>query len=124
MNDMPQISDSEWIIMKILWSNPPYTSSEIIRSLPENTNWKPTTVKTLISRLVKKYAVGFEKKNRTHYYYPLVTKDECVKAESKSFLKKFYGGALKPMIANFLEIQELSKKDIEELKRILDDKKD
>ncbi|SKC42312.1 BlaI/MecI/CopY family transcriptional regulator [Maledivibacter halophilus] len=124
MKDMPQISDSEWIVMKILWSNSLYTSSEIIKSLPKNTNWKPTTVKTLISRLVKKDAVGFKKKNRTYYYYPLVTKDECVKAESKSFLKKVYGGALKPMIANFLEIQELSEKDIEELKCILDKKKD
>lgn len=109
--------------MEILWSNPPYTSSEIIEKLPKKTNWKPTTVKTLISRLVKKNAVEFEKRKRSHYYYPLVTKDECVKAESKTFLKKVYGGSLKPMIANFLEIQELTKKDIDELQRILDEKK-
>lgn len=124
MKEMPQISDSEWKVMKILWEKSPHTAGEIIESLAQSTDWRPTTVKTLISRLVKKNAVGFEKKNRTYYYYPLVTEDACAKAESKSFLKKVYGGALKPMIANFLEIQELSEKDIEELKRILDDKKD
>lgn len=124
MKEMPQISDSEWKVMKILWENSPYTAGEIIENLAENTDWKPTTVKTLLSRLVKKNAIGFQNRNRTYYYYPLVTEDECAKAESKSFLKKVYGGALKPMIASFLEIQNLSEEDIEDLKRILDDKKD
>ncbi|WP_432667694.1 BlaI/MecI/CopY family transcriptional regulator [Wukongibacter baidiensis] len=121
---MPQISDSEWKVMKILWTNSPATANEVLENLVKNTNWKSTTVKTLLSRLVKKGAIGFEKRNRTYYYYPLVTEDECVKAESRSFLKRVYGGALKSMIANFLEIQDLSEADIEDLKNILDEKKD
>lgn len=124
MIEMPQISDSEWKIMKVLWSNSPSTANEVLENLDQKTNWKPTTVKTLLSRLVKKEAVGYEKRNRTYYYYPIVAKDECVKAESKSFLKRVYGGALKSMIANFLEIQDLSETEIEELKNILDEKKD
>lgn len=124
MKEIPQISDSEWKIMKILWEKSPQTAGEIIEILGESTNWRPTTVKTLISRLVKKNAVAFEKKNRYYYYFPLVTESECAKEESKSFLRKVYGGALKPMIANFLEIQKLSQEDIDDLKRILDEKKD
>lgn len=124
MMDMPQISDSEWKVMKVLWSNSPTTANEVLENLAQSTNWKSTTVKTLLSRLVKKEAVGFEKRNRTYYYYPLVTEDECVKAESKSFLKRVYGGALKTMIANFLEIQDLSEADIEDLRNILEEKKE
>lgn len=124
MLDMPQISDSEWKVMKVLWLNSPTTANEVLENLAKSTNWKSTTVKTLLSRLVKKGAVGFEKRNRTYYYYPLVTEDECVKAESKSFLKRVYGGALKSMIASFLEIQDLSEGDIEDLKSILDEKKE
>jgi len=124
VTDMPQISDSEWKVMKTLWSNSPSTANEVLKNLAQSTNWKSTTVKTLLSRLVKKGAVGFEKKNRTYYYYPLVTEDECAEAESRSFLKRVYGGALKSMIASFLEIQDLSERDIEELKNILDEKKD
>ncbi|WZL72905.1 BlaI/MecI/CopY family transcriptional regulator [Clostridiaceae bacterium 35-E11] len=123
MKELPQISDSEWKIMKILWTVAPASASDIIESLKKATNWRPTTVKTLLSRLVKKKAVGFEQNNRTYYYYPLITEDECVKAESQSFLKRVYGGALKVMIANFLKTEELSKEDIDELKRILDEKK-
>lgn len=121
---MPQISDSEWEVMKVLWANSPSTANEVLDELVKSISWKPTTVKTLLSRLVKKKAVDFEKRNRTYYYYPLVTQDECVKAESKSFLKRVYGGALKSMIANFLEIQDLSAADIEDLKNILDEMKD
>lgn len=124
MSKMPQISDSEWKIMKLLWLSSPLTANEVLQNLKESTGWKSTTVKTLFSRLVKKRAVGFKSRNRTYYYFPLVSEDECVNAESKSFLKKVYGGALKAMIANFLEMQELSEKDIEDLKNILDDKKD
>ncbi|MCT4621073.1 MAG: BlaI/MecI/CopY family transcriptional regulator [Marinisporobacter sp.] len=123
MKKMPQISDSEWSVMKILWEKSPITANEVIDVLKKTTEWRPTTIKTLLSRLVKKGAVGFEKNNRTYSYYPLVTEDDCVKAESKSFLKRVYGGGLKMMIANFLEIEDLSEGDIEELRRMLDEKK-
>lgn len=123
MKETPQISDSEWKVMKVLWEHSPMTANEIIEVLGKTTDWRPTTVKTLLSRLVKKNAIGFEKDNRTYHYYPLIAEDECVKAESQSFLKRVYGGALKVMIANFLETEELSEDEIDELKRILDKKK-
>ncbi|WP_066504149.1 BlaI/MecI/CopY family transcriptional regulator [Abyssisolibacter fermentans] len=123
MNQLPKITDSEWIIMQIVWNDPPHTSSEIMDNLPVNINWRPTTVKTLLSRLVKKNIVSYEKKNRTYYYYPLLSKEECIRAESKSFLQNKFGGALKLMIANFLEIEDLSDKEIDELKNILDNRK-
>jgi BlaI family penicillinase repressor len=123
MKEMPQISDSEWKVMQVLWEESPITANEIIDVLKKTTDWRPTTVKTLVSRLVKKEVVGFKKNNRTYHYYPLVTEDVCVKAESKSFLKRVYGGGLKMMIANFLEIEDLSQGDIEELRRMLDEKK-
>ncbi|QZY54801.1 BlaI/MecI/CopY family transcriptional regulator [Crassaminicella profunda] len=123
MKEMPRISDSEWKVMQVLWEKSPVTANEIIDTLKKTTDWRPTTIKTLVSRLVKKEAVGFKKNNRTYNYYPLVTEDVCVKAESKSFLKRVYGGGLKMMIANFLEIEDLSQGDIEELRRMLDEKK-
>ncbi|WDV44601.1 BlaI/MecI/CopY family transcriptional regulator [Clostridiaceae bacterium M8S5] len=122
MRKLPQITDSEWLIMQVLWYNPPHTSSDIMKQLSAKTNWKPTTIKTLLSRLVKKSIITYEVKNRAYYYSPLLNKEECVRAENKSFLQKIYGGALKPMIANFLETEHLTKEDIRELKKILDEK--
>lgn len=122
MIEIPRISEAEWEVMKILWVKSPSSANQIIESLSGSNNWKPKTVKTLISRLVKKNAIGFTQDNRLYYYYPLVDEDECLKAESQSFLNRVYGGALKPMLINFLREEKLSLDEIEELKRILDER--
>jgi BlaI family penicillinase repressor len=122
MEKLPQISAAEWQIMKILWAKAPLTANEVIKEIEGITTWKPKTVKTLIGRLVKKKAIAFTKKDRSYVYYPLIAEDECVKAESRSFLEKVFSGALNVMIANFLEEQKLSSQEIAELKRILDKK--
>jgi len=124
MKPIPQISESEWEIMKILWGESPRTANDIIESLSPKVAWKPKTIKTLISRLLKKRAIHYRKLDRAYEYYPLVSKEECVKQESRSFLNRVYDGELNPMLIGFLDSRMLSKKDIAELKRILDKGKD
>ena len=48
-------------------------------------SWHEKTVKTLINRLVKKQALGFEKEQRRYLYFPLVEKQEYQKVESRRF---------------------------------------
>ena len=117
-----RISEAEWQVMKVLWAQSPATANEVVEQLAESTDWKPKTIKTLLNRLVKKEALGFEKKGRTYHYKPLVSEEECVSAESRSFVERVYGGSLAPMLANLFEDAELSKNEIKELKRILDKK--
>ena len=123
MKNIPRISASEWQVMTIVWEKHPITTNEVVECLSENTEWQPKTIMTMLNRLVKKGALGFEKKGRVYSYFPLVKQSECVKAESKSFLERVYGGALKPMLANFLEETELSDNEIKELKQILNKKR-
>ena len=59
-----------------------------------------------------------------YHYYPLVTEEECIKAESKTFMKRVFGGALKPMLVTFLQEEKLSQAEIEELKQLLEERKD
>ena len=122
MKRIPKISESEWQVIKLLWVQNPATANEIVETLSPTCKWKPKTIKTLLNRLVKKKAVGYKKKGREYHYYPLVGQAECVGAESYSFLRRVYGGAAKPMLAAFLENEDLSPEDIKELKRILDKK--
>jgi BlaI family penicillinase repressor len=122
MKNEPRISDAEWQVMKVLWERAPRTTNEVVEALAPSTRWKPKTIMTLLSRLVKKGALGFEKQGRTHVYTPLVAEADCVQAESRSFLERVYGGAVKPMLVSFLEGAELSEAEIEELKRILEKK--
>ncbi|MBB6218302.1 BlaI family penicillinase repressor [Anaerosolibacter carboniphilus] len=123
MKKIPQISDAEWEIMKIVWSNPKITANQVIEMLGDDVTWKPKTVKALINRLLNKGAIGYEKDGRSYLYYPLVSEKDCVKAESESFLNKVFNGSFSLMMANFLEKVELSPEDIEELKQMLDEGK-
>jgi len=122
MKKLPQISDAEWQVMKVLWENEPLTANEVIDKFDGATSWKPKTIKTLLGRLVKKKAISFNKDGRAYVYYPLIAENDCVKAESQSFLERVFSGSLNVMFANFLEEKNLSMAEIEELKRILDQK--
>ncbi|MBW9157257.1 BlaI/MecI/CopY family transcriptional regulator [Clostridium tagluense] len=126
MADVSKISNSEWEIMKYAWDNIPCTANEIVGALSKITDWKSNTIRTLINRLIKKEVLGYkidEKDKKTYYYFPLLSENECIKAESDSFIKRVFNGSLNGMIANFLKESELSDEDIEELKNILDKKK-
>jgi len=119
MKKTPKISEAEWEVMKVLWNNSPATANDIVKRLSGKTHWKRETIRTLINRLVQKKAVGFEKKGRQYHYFPLVTEAECVRAETTSFLKRFGGGAIEPMLAAFVEEEHLSPEKISKLRRIL-----
>ena len=64
MKKLPRISESEWLVMRILWSKGASTANEIVKELTGKTKWKPKTIKTLITRLMKKGAVRFNKEGR------------------------------------------------------------
>ena len=123
MGRASKISDSEWEIMKIIWNNPNCTAQEIIEKLKDNQKWKPKTVKTLISRLIEKNIIGYEQSGREYKYYSLINEEECRTTENKSFLNRVYNGSLKSLLLNFIEEENLSKDDIEELKAILNERK-
>jgi len=122
VGEIPKISEAEWEVMKIVWADSPRTSNQIIEALESTKDWKPKTIKTLISRLVSKNALGFKEEGRKYLYHPLVNENECIRAENQTFLSKVYNGAIKNMLVSFLKESDLSKEDIEDLKRILDER--
>ena len=122
MKKSPKISESEWIVMRVLWERAPITANDVVAALEKSVHWNPRTIKTLLNRLVTKRALGYKKEGRSYLYHPLVDEANCARAERRSLLRRVYGGALTPMLAQFIEDEELSKSQIEELKAILDRK--
>lgn len=117
-----KISDAEWIVMKVLWEDAPLTAAKIIEALSSNKKWSPKTIHSLISRLVKKGALGVNKEMPQYEFYPLVDKRDCILEETRSFIQKVYDGSLHLMLANFIKDEKISEKEIEELQRLLDEK--
>lgn len=120
MEPLPQISEAEYEVMRIVWQHAPVSTNEIVEKLETTTSWNPKTIQTLIKRLVTKHALTYEKRGRVFVYTPLVGENEYVSQESNSFLKKYYNGNISAMLSAYLDNDELSEADIRDLRRLLD----
>src|SRR5215475_582504 len=115
------ISDAESLVMQVLWDKHPLASEEVVAALAHSTDWREPTVKTLLNRLLKKGAIAAERDGRRYLYRPLLRRSDYVHAQSKNLLDRLFGGRVAPLVAHFSEHRKLSKKDLAELKRLLED---
>lgn len=116
----PYVTESEYEVMKVLWSeNKKFTLAQVIAAL-EYKDWKRTTIATLLARLADKGAISYDRKGKSHHYYAVLKQDEYNVRETKSFLKKVYNGSVKSLVASLYENEELSKEDIDGLKKMFD----
>lgn len=119
MSGLPQITEAEFEVMKIVWKYAPINTNEITEKLTETTSWSPKTIQTLIKRLVTKGALSYEKNSRVFVYSPLVKENEFIRQESKSFLKRYYNGDITAMLSAYIEDDKLSEAEIDTLRHLL-----
>lgn len=122
MRELPQISEAEFEVMKVVWKYAPINTNEITEKLTQTTNWSPKTIQTLIKRLVSKKALTYEKQSRVFVYTPLVKEDEYIRRESNTFLNRFYDGNIISMLASYIEDDKLSEAEIDTLCSLLSEK--
>lgn len=123
MKNAPRISETEWEVMRVIWAKHPVTAAEVIAQLTrQDSTWHPKTVRTLLARLVRKKALDYEPQGRLYVYEPRVSERDSIAAASESFVARMFDGSLKPMLAHFVQHRKLSRREIEELKRVLDGK--
>ena len=119
MSDLPQISEAEYEVMKIVWKHATINTNEITEKLLQSTNWSPKTIQTLIKRLVTKGALTYEKQSRVFVYTPLVKESEYICQESNSFLNRYYDGDITAMLSAYIENDKLTEPEIETLRSLL-----
>lgn len=122
MKSLPQISEAEFEVMRIIWKYAPINTNEIIEKLTQTSDWSPKTIQTLIKRLVTKKAITYEKQSRVFVYTPLVGEDEYIRQESNSFLERYYGGNITSMLSAYLENDRLSEAELDGLRTLLSKK--
>ena len=122
MGTLPQISEAEYEVMKIVWKCAPVSTNEITEKVLRTTAWSQKTIQTLIKRLVAKGALTYEKQSRMFVYTPLINENEYVRQESSSFLKRFYDGNITTMLSAYITDEKLSKEEIDQLRSILEKK--
>ena len=121
MSKLPQISEAEFEVMKVIWKYAPISTNEVTEKLTQTTDWSPKTIQTMLKRLVTKKALTYEKQSRVFVYTPLVPETEYIRQESISFLNKYYNGNIVSMLTSYLEDDKLSKTELDTLRHLLSD---
>lgn len=121
MSKLPQISEAEFEVMKVIWKYAPISTNEVTEKQTQTTDWSPKTIQTMLKRLVTKKALTYEKQSRVFVYTPLVPETEYIRQESNSFLNKYYNGNIVSMLTSYLEDDKLSKTELDTLRHLLSD---
>lgn len=119
MRALPQISEAEYEVMKIVWKYAPINTNEITEKLLATSSWSAKTIQTLIKRLVNKGVLTYEKNSRVFVYTPVVKESEYISQESNSFLNRYYDGDITAMLSAYIQNDKLSKTEIETLRALL-----
>ncbi len=117
------VTDAEWEIMRVVWSQGETNSTEIIKILEEKTEWKPSTVKTLLSRLVTKNYLFTRKEGKQFIYQAVVQENEAIKEASDELLDKICDKKIGSILIDIVKEKELSLGDIKILEGLLREKK-
>jgi BlaI family transcriptional regulator, penicillinase repressor len=116
-----KISGAESQIMEALWKEGPLTPDGIVEAVGEANGWTAGTVKTLITRLLRKKAIEGRREPSGYLYRPLIARADYVLSESQSLVDRLFDGEVAPMVAHFAEHRALTAKDIQLLKKLIAD---
>lgn len=116
---MELMSDSEKEIMKLIWDHGgAMTISELLNQIERTGHdWKRTTVRTFISRLIDKGMLISQKEGRGAQYVARISEEEYLKTQSVQFVNQVFGGNVSTLLTSLFGQQCLESKDIEELEK-------
>ena len=116
------ISDAESVVMDVLWrASAPMSAEEVVAALAGRSDWREPTIKTLLNRLLVKRAISAVRDGKRYLYSARLKREDYVHSESKGLIDRLFGGRVAPLVAHFSDAGKLSKKDLAELKRLIEE---
>jgi len=115
-----KLSENEWAVMESLWRAPRRSFGTVCDELKTRKGWSKTTVHTYLTRMEKKGLVSIDH-SLMEPYAAAVSHDECAKEEREELLDRVYGGETGELIAAFLKESNISREEVERLRRLLDE---
>jgi predicted transcriptional regulator len=115
-----KLTDSEKVLMDILWEKKRIFMKDILDAYPEP---KPaaTTIATLLKRMQNKELVGYKLYGNSREYYPKIEKGEYFKEEMTSMIDRFFNSSVSQFASFFTSNAKLSQKQLKELRDIIDE---
>ena len=116
-----QISEAESVVMEVLWRTHPLAAEDVVSALGDAQQWQEATIKTLLNRLLNKGAIAAAKDGRRYLYSPVLQREDWVMGESQGLLQRLFDGRVAPLVAHFSEHRKLSKTDIADLRKLIEE---
>jgi predicted transcriptional regulator len=114
-----KISEAESKVLEVFWSaQGPLSADEVVAAMNNDRDWSAGTIRTFLTRLMKKKALAATPDGRRYLYRPLIRRDDYVHEQSRNLIDRLFGGRIAPFITQFSERQDLSEEEIEELRRL------
>ena len=115
-----KISQAESQVMEVFWrATTPLSADEVVAAMGNNRDWSAGTIRTFLTRLLKKKALAATLDGRRYLYRPLIRREDYVHEQSRDLIDRLFGGRIAPFITQFSERQDLSREEIAELKRLI-----
>ena len=120
-----QLGRMQFRIMQVLWERGRITAREITDALNESEpgSVAHSTVQTLLRQLEAKGAVGHSAEGRTFLFYAQLKEDRVKKTATRDLLERVFGGSVGSLVAHLLNNERLSKKELDELHRLIDQRR-
>ncbi len=116
----PELTEAEWIIMKVVWENEPCAAGTVQEALEKSKDWAYSTVKTTMDRMANKSLLKITKIRNLQLFSSAVSQEDAKKGEFRKMLKRAFDGALTPMMQFLLQQEDLSKDDLSQLREFVD----
>ncbi|MDT0556333.1 BlaI/MecI/CopY family transcriptional regulator [Patiriisocius hiemis] len=114
-----QLSNAEEQLMQILWKQKKAFMKDLIEGY-EDPKPATTTIATLLRRMQDKNFVGYKQLGRSREYFPLVKKKDYFSTHVNGLIKNFFNNSASQFASFFTEETNLSKEELEDLKKIID----
>lgn len=125
MNTIKKLPDAEFEIMKVVWSNaPPITTNMIMEQLGKDKDWKAQTILTLMARLVERGFLRTEKHGKERTYYTLIQEEDYLRFETRAFMARFHGNSFTSLITTLYEGEKVKDKNLDDLEKWIKDRRE
>ncbi len=114
-----ELGDVQAAFADIIWDNEPVGSGELVKICEKELNWKKPTTYTVLRKLCEKGLF----KNEDGVVTSLLSKEEFNASKSEKFVEDTYEGSLPAFIAAFMSHKKISKSEIDEIQKMIDEYK-
>ena len=118
------LTEVELEMMNILWGKGSGTVNDVQGALSPERKLAYTSVSTMLRILEQKGILGSRKEGRGHVYYSKLEKHEYETRSLRHLVKRVFGGAPAQLVQRLLEVETLSDKELGDIKRLLNERRD